>query len=61
MRIRQQALENGLICYPVGGNADGIAGDCVILAPPYNASEDELAEIVDKAARSIRQVLADLR
>ena len=58
MRIRQQALENGLICYPVGGNADGIAGDCVILAPPYNASEAELTEIVDKAAKSIRQVLA---
>jgi adenosylmethionine-8-amino-7-oxononanoate aminotransferase len=60
MRIRQQALENGLICYPVGGNADGIAGDCVILAPPYNAGEAELTEIVDKAAKSIRQVLATL-
>ena len=51
---------NGLICYPVGGNADGISGDCVILAPPYNASEDELAEIVDKTAQSIRQALAGL-
>jgi adenosylmethionine-8-amino-7-oxononanoate aminotransferase len=61
LRIRQQALENGLICYPVGGNADGVAGDCVILAPPYNASEDELGEIVDKAAESIRQVLASVR
>src|SRR5205823_7046177 len=58
LRIRQQALENGLICYPVGGNVDGISGDCVILAPPYNASEDELGEIVDKTAKSIRQVLA---
>jgi hypothetical protein len=58
MHIRQQALENGLICYPVGGNMDGINGDCVILAPPYNASDSELAEIVDKAARSIKQVLA---
>ena len=61
MRIRQQALENGLICYPVGGNVDGIAGDCVILAPPYNASESELGEIVDKMAKSIRQVLASVR
>jgi adenosylmethionine-8-amino-7-oxononanoate aminotransferase len=58
LRIRQQALENGLICYPVGGNVGGIAGDCVILAPPYNATEDELNEIVDKMATSIRQVLA---
>ncbi|MGE3832675.1 MAG: aspartate aminotransferase family protein [Parvibaculaceae bacterium] len=60
MRIRQQALENGLICYPVGGNADGIAGDCVILAPPYNASEAELTEIVDKTAKSVRQVLGKI-
>jgi hypothetical protein len=57
LRIRQQALENGLICYPVGGNVDGRAGDCVIVAPPYNASANELDEIVDKTATSIRQVL----
>ena len=57
MHIRQQAFANGLICYPVGGNADGRAGDCVILAPPYNASNAELAEIAEKTASSIRQVL----
>jgi adenosylmethionine-8-amino-7-oxononanoate aminotransferase len=57
MRIRQQALENGLICYPVGGNVDGRNGDVVILAPPYNSSDAELTEMVDKMARSIRQVL----
>lgn len=60
LRIRAQALENGLICYPVAGNADGIAGDCVILAPPYNASDDELGEIAEKTGRSIRQVLAGI-
>lgn len=58
MHIRQQALENGLICYPVGGNVDGINGDVVILAPPYNARDAELEEIVSKTAKSIRQVLA---
>ena len=38
LRIRRQALANGLICYPVGGNVDGVDGDTVIIAPPYNAS-----------------------
>jgi adenosylmethionine-8-amino-7-oxononanoate aminotransferase len=57
MHIRQQALENGLICYPVGGNVDGVDGDVVILAPPYNATAEELSEIVDKMAKSIKQVL----
>lgn len=58
MKIRAQAIANGLICYPVGGNVDGVAGDIVILAPPYNASADELGEIIDKTARSVRGVLA---
>jgi adenosylmethionine-8-amino-7-oxononanoate aminotransferase len=57
MHIRQQALQNGLICYPVGGNADGVNGDVVILAPPYNATDAELAEIVEKMAKSVKQVL----
>jgi hypothetical protein len=57
MRIRQRALENGLICYPVGGNVDGTNGDVVILAPPYNATETELDEIVYKMAKSVKEVL----
>jgi adenosylmethionine-8-amino-7-oxononanoate aminotransferase len=57
MQIRQQALANGLICYPVGGNVDGTNGDVVIIAPPYNATDSELGEIVDKTAVSIRQIL----
>jgi adenosylmethionine-8-amino-7-oxononanoate aminotransferase len=57
LQIRAQALENGLICYPVSGNVDGINGDVVILAPPYNVSDAELGEIVSKTAMSIKQVL----
>jgi len=58
MHVRQQALVNGLICYPVGGNVDGINGDVIILAPPYNSTDAELTEMVDKMAKSIKQVLA---
>jgi adenosylmethionine-8-amino-7-oxononanoate aminotransferase len=57
LKIRAQAMQNGLICYPVGGNVDGTAGDIVILAPPYTCTDDELTEIIDKTATSIRQVL----
>jgi len=57
MHVRQQALENGLICYPVGGNVDGVNGDVIILAPPYNATNDELGEMVEKMALSVKQVL----
>lgn len=60
VRIRTRSLENGLICYPMGGNVDGVAGDTVILAPPYNASASELDEIVDKLDRSVRQALKEI-
>jgi len=60
MRIRQQTFESGLICYPVGGNADGVNGDVVILAPPYNATDAELEEICGKLGKSVKQVLAQL-
>lgn len=59
-KIRARSLENGLICYPMGGNVDGVTGDTVILAPPYNSSASELDEIVDKLDRSVRQALADI-
>ena len=57
LKIRAQGLENGLICYPVGGNVDGKNGDIVIIAPPYNASNAEMDEITEKTARTITQVL----
>jgi adenosylmethionine-8-amino-7-oxononanoate aminotransferase len=59
-RIRARSLENGLICYPIGGNVDGVMGDTVILAPPFNASAAELDEIVDKLDRSVREALRDI-
>jgi len=59
-RVRDRSFANGLICYPAGGNVDGVKGDHVILAPPYNASESELGEIVDKLATSLKQVFEEL-
>jgi adenosylmethionine-8-amino-7-oxononanoate aminotransferase len=57
-RIRQAAFDDGLICYPVGGNVDGVSGDIVIVAPPYNATDGELAEITDKFGHAARKALA---
>jgi adenosylmethionine-8-amino-7-oxononanoate aminotransferase len=59
-RIRLQMMEEGLICYPVGGTLDGQQGDVAILAPPYIATENELEEIIDKFDRGLRRVLDDI-
>ncbi len=59
-RIRQTAFDDGLICYPVGGNVDGVNGDIVIIAPPYNATDGELTEITGKFAHAARKALASI-
>jgi adenosylmethionine-8-amino-7-oxononanoate aminotransferase len=55
--LKLQALENGLMCYPMAGTLDGVSGDHVVLAPPYIITEAQLDEMVDKLARSIDLVI----
>jgi adenosylmethionine-8-amino-7-oxononanoate aminotransferase len=55
--IGARAFADGLICYPCSGNVDGTAGDTIIIAPPYNASDGELEEIVVKFARAVDAAL----
>jgi adenosylmethionine-8-amino-7-oxononanoate aminotransferase len=60
-RIAARALENELLCLSFGGCVDGVAGDHVVLAPPYVVTDVELDEIVDRLGRSIDQAIADFR
>jgi hypothetical protein len=36
---RREAMERGLLCYPMGGTVDGAQGDHVLLAPPFIVSD----------------------
>ena len=42
-RLKTVAMELGLLVYHGGGTIDGRRGDHVLLAPPYNVTEAELA------------------
>lgn len=55
--IKAAAMEEGMLCYPMGGSVDGRQGDHVLLAPPFIVSEAQLDEIVDKLGRAIERVL----
>ncbi|MDG2480255.1 MAG: aspartate aminotransferase family protein [Alphaproteobacteria bacterium] len=57
-RVLKTGFEKGLIVYPTGGNVDGVKGDQIIVAPPYNATRDELDEIVDLLGATIDQAIA---
>jgi len=52
-RIKADAFERGLGCYPSGGTVDGRRGDHVLLAPPYIATSDDIDEIVDRLGRAV--------
>ncbi len=60
-RVKQRAMANGLMVYPMGGTIDGRLGDHVLLAPPFIATEADLEQIVDRLTRSIEQALAEVR
>ncbi|MEM7197251.1 MAG: aspartate aminotransferase family protein [Pseudomonadota bacterium] len=53
--LKKAAQESGLICYPMQGTIDGIAGDHVLLAPPFIINDDEIDELARKLRRSIDQ------
>src|SRR5450830_485212 len=52
-RIKAHAMQNGLMCYPMGGTIDGLHGDHILLAPPYIINASHVDEIVDKLGTAI--------
>jgi len=59
-RIKRQAMAHGLMCYPMGGTADGRAGDHVLLAPPFIIEERQVAEIAEKLGAAVDAALAEV-
>ena len=57
-KIKQQAMANGLLVYPMGGTIDGKTGDHVLLAPPFIVTESDVEKIADLLGTSIEQTLA---
>lgn len=56
-RIKQQAMAQGLICYPGGGTADGESGDHVLIAPPFNVAHAQLEQIVSSLGAAVEASL----
>ncbi len=54
--ISSAAMENGLICYPGGGTADGVNGAHILLAPPFIYQPEHVDELVSKLEKTLTQV-----
>ncbi|MBA3478254.1 MAG: aspartate aminotransferase family protein, partial [Lautropia sp.] len=55
--LKRVAMDNGLLCYPMGGTIDGRRGDHVLLAPPFIVTEDDIEEIVLRLDRALGRTL----
>ncbi len=58
-RIKAQAMDRGLICYPGGGTADGVRGDHVLLAPPFIIEEAQIRDLVEILGDAIDAAFAE--
>lgn len=57
-KIKEAAMERGLMCYPAGGTADGKSGDHILLAPPFIVEEGALDSIVATIGDTIDECCA---
>jgi adenosylmethionine-8-amino-7-oxononanoate aminotransferase len=60
-RLKHDALDRGLACYPMGGTVDGRAGDHVLLAPPFICSADNIDQLVTVLVQSVDAVTTEAR
>ncbi|MBN6187653.1 aspartate aminotransferase family protein [Aneurinibacillus sp. BA2021] len=59
-RVIERAMQNGLIIYSASGGIDGQAGDCIIVAPPFVISEEEMNELLFMLDQSIGELVLEL-
>src|SRR5262249_23752379 len=47
-RVKREAMARGLLVYPMGGSADGVRGDHVLIAPPFIVDAAAVDTIVER-------------
>ena len=56
-KVGDAAFERGLVVYPSNGNADGVNGDQVMVAPPFIVTDEQLDEIVGRLKEAVEAVV----
>jgi adenosylmethionine-8-amino-7-oxononanoate aminotransferase len=55
--IKKEAMNEGLMCYPMGGTIDGVKGSHIMLAPPFIMTDAQVDELVEKLGKAVKKVL----
>ena len=59
-RIDDTCLENGLVILSTQPTGDRMAGDQSLFAPPFTTSDEDLAQMVERFADSVRDVASQI-
>lgn len=59
-RVKKEAMQRGLMVYPMGGTIDGARGDHVLLAPPFIVDEGTIGAIVERLGDAIDAAIGSI-
>ncbi|WP_176307866.1 aspartate aminotransferase family protein [Burkholderia ambifaria] len=56
--VKREAMQRGLMVYPMGGTIDGVNGDHILVAPPFVCTAQQIDTIVERLSGAIDAALA---
>ncbi|AZQ54174.1 aspartate aminotransferase family protein [Burkholderia cenocepacia] len=56
--VKREAMQRGLMVYPMGGTIDGVRGDHILVAPPFVCTAQQIDTIVERLSGAIGAALA---
>jgi adenosylmethionine-8-amino-7-oxononanoate aminotransferase len=59
-KVKRQAMERGLMVYPMGGTIDGVHGDHVLMAPPFIVAPKDVDAIVERLGDAVDAALGEI-
>ncbi|WP_334039934.1 aspartate aminotransferase family protein [Burkholderia ambifaria] len=59
--VKREAMQRGLMVYPMGGTIDGVNGDHILVAPPFVCTAQQIDTIVERLSGAIDAALASAR
>ncbi|ALX13578.1 hypothetical protein P350_18235 [Burkholderia cepacia JBK9] len=56
--VKREAMQRGLMVYPMGGTIDGVHGDHILVAPPFISTAQQIDTIVERLSGALGAALA---
>ncbi|WP_034299225.1 aspartate aminotransferase family protein [Herbaspirillum sp. RV1423] len=57
-RVKSEAMQRGLLVYPMGGTVDGRQGDHILIAPPFISTAADIDAVVERLVPAVDAALA---